>query len=108
MPTPRILLDECLDRRLRKEFPGHLTKTVPEIGWAGLKNGVLLERAEEAFDVFVTIDRNLAFQQDTSTFSIAVVVLHARSNRIQDLRPLVPRVLKAMNSLRPGRVVHIS
>ena len=108
MPTPRVLLDECLDRRLRKEFHGHLTRTVPEVGWAGLKNGVLLGRAEKSFAVFVTVDRNLTFQQHTSRFKIAILVLHAPSNRIEDLCPLVPRALRAMSSLRAGQVVHIS
>lgn len=108
MPTLRVLLDECLDRRLRKEFSGHSAKTVPEIGWAGLKNGVLLDRAQKTFDVFVTVDLNLAFQQQTSRFDIAIVVLHAPSNRLDDLRHLVPRVLKALPSIRPGQVLHIS
>jgi hypothetical protein len=108
LPTLRVLLDECLDRGLRKEFSGHIIKTVPEMGWAGMKNGVLLGRAEQVFDVFVTVDRNLTFQQQTSRFKIAIVVLHASSNRAEDLRHLVPRALKMMTSLRPGRVVHIS
>jgi hypothetical protein len=108
LPTLRILLDECLDRRLRVEFSGHIIKTVPEMGWSGLKNGVLLARAQKTFDVFVTVDRNLAFQQQTSRFKIAILVLHASSNRVEDLRHLVPRALKAMPSARPGRVVHIS
>lgn len=75
MPTLRILLDECLDRRLRKLFPDHFVKTVPDMGWAGLKNGMLLGRAEDDFDVFVTVDRNLAFQQRTSRFAITILVL---------------------------------
>ena len=104
----RILLDECLDRRLCKEFPGYHVKTVPNMGWAGLKNGQLLGRAENDFDVFVTVDRNLSFQQQTSRFALAVMVLHARSNRLEDLRPLVARALKQLSSLQPGRVVHIS
>ena len=108
MPTLRVLLDECLDRRLRREFPGHLTKTVPEMRWNGLKNRVLLGRAEKAFDVFVTVDRNLAFQEQTSRFEIGTIVLHASSNRAEDLRHLVPRALKMMASARPGRVLHIS
>ena len=65
-------------------------------------------RAEKAFAVFVTVDRNLAFQQQASWFKIAILVLHASSNRAEDLGHLVPRSLKAMTSIRPGQVVHIS
>ena len=108
MPKLRILLDECLDRRLRKEFPDHSVKTVPDMGWAGLKNGVLLGQAEKAFDVFVTVDLNLAFQQNTSRFRITILVLHAKSNRLEDLHHLIPRALKQLSSLQPGRVIHIS
>jgi hypothetical protein len=69
---------------------------VPESGWAALKNGDLLARAEREFEAFVTVDRNLPVQQDLSRFSIAVVVLRARSNRITDLRGLFPQLLAAL------------
>ena len=59
----KILLDECIDRRLARELKGHTVKTVPQMGWAGIKNGRLLAAAEKEFDVFVTVDRNLSFQQ---------------------------------------------
>lgn len=62
----KILLDECIDRRFAVEFPGHEVKTVPQMGWAGVKNGSLMALAENAFDVFVTVDRNLSFQQKPS------------------------------------------
>ena len=74
-----MLLDECVDRRLAADIQGHDVKTVPEAGWASLKNGDLLSRAQHEFDVLVTTDRNLPFQQDLSRFSIAVIVLRAQS-----------------------------
>ncbi|MDA2925264.1 hypothetical protein MYX65_11565 [Acidobacteria bacterium AH-259-L09] len=68
---------------------GHVVKTAPEMGWAGLDNGELLAKAQKEFDVFITVDRNLAFQQTLPKFGLAVLVLHARTNRLQDLVPLV-------------------
>ena len=87
----KLLLDECIDRRLVGEIRDHEVVTVPEGGWAGIKNGELLRLAQTQFDVFVTVDRNLSFQQHLSQFSIVVIVLQARTNRLQDLRLLVPQ-----------------
>ncbi len=103
----RVLLDECLPRRLRRELPGHEVRTVGEAGWAGVSNGTLLRRAAEAFDVFVTVDRNLTFQQNLSDLRIAVVVLVAISNEFESLKPLMPEVLRLLPSLRRGRVVRL-
>ena len=86
----RVLLDECVDRRLAGDIQGHDVKAVPEAGWAALTNGDLLARAEHGFGALVTVDRNLHFQQDLSRFSIAVIVLRARSNGLADLRRLIP------------------
>ncbi len=85
----RILLDECLPRRLKRDLVGHETKTVPEMGWAGKTNGALLTVAQVDFDVFLTVDRNLSFQQDINKFNIAVVVLVAKSNKHAALQTLV-------------------
>ena len=104
----KILLDECIDRRLAKELPGHTVETVPKMGWAGVKNGQLLALAEADFDVFITVDRNLSFQQHLPKFKIAVVVLSASSNRLADLRPLAPKMLAALPSLQPGTATTIS
>ncbi len=98
----RLLLDECVDRRLAALILGHDVKTVPEVGWAALKNGELLGRAERDFDVFITVDRNISFQQSISRFSIAIVVLSARSNRVADLRVLIPQLLEILPTARPG------
>ena len=92
----RVLLDECLPRRLKHELVGHKTRTAPEMGWASKRNGELLALAVGRFEVFATADRNLSYQQDPSAFDIAIVVLIARSNRLEDLRALVPRLLEVL------------
>ena len=84
----KLLLDECIDRRLAKDLGGHDVRTVPQMGWAGIKNGALLTLAEAEFDVFITVDRNLSFQQNLPKVNIAVLVLKATSNRLADLKPL--------------------
>jgi predicted nuclease of predicted toxin-antitoxin system len=70
----KILLDECIDRRLARHLGAHEVKTVPQMGWAGTENGELLTVAQTSFDVFVTVDRNLSFQQNIPRYDIAVVV----------------------------------
>lgn len=92
----RVLLDECLPRRLKRELVGHDARTAPEMGWASKKNGELLALAAADFDVFLTSDRNLSYQQNLDAFDIAVIVLLAVSNRIDDLRPLMPLVLERL------------
>ncbi len=103
-----ILLDECIDRRFARELPGHEVRTVPQMGWAGIKNGRLMALAEQEFDVFVTADRNLSFQQNLPTLTIAVFVLHAPTNRLADLKPLAAMLLKALPSAQAGQAIHIS
>jgi hypothetical protein len=89
-------LDECIDRRLAKEFVGYEVKTVPQMGWAGINDGQLLVLAEAKFDVFITVDRNLSFQQNLPQFGIAVIVLHTFSNRLADLKSLVPGIIEVL------------
>jgi len=98
----RILLDECIDWRLSRDVIGHDVKTARQMGWATIKNGELLALAAQQFDVFVTVDRNLSFQQNLAAFPIAVLVLRARTNRLADLRPLIPALLAALPGLKPG------
>jgi predicted nuclease of predicted toxin-antitoxin system len=100
----RLLLDECIDRRLARDIRGHKVSTVFDLGWAGIRNGALLARTAGQFDVFVTADRNLVFQQRTDVLPFAVVVLRARTNRLADLRPLVSTLLQALPTLQPGEV----
>ena len=104
----RVILDECVDRRLARQFPGHAVKTVPEMGWATIRNGDLLALAEREFDVFVTVDRNLSFQQNLPRFKIAVLILRARSNRLTDLLPLMPKVLQLLTRPKMGDAVSVS
>lgn len=103
----RVLLDECLPQSLKADLPGHDAKTVPEMDWAGTENGELLRLAEQQFDAFITVDRNLPRQLDLSNLRIAVIVLSAPTNRRVDLQPLMPRVGAALESVRPGQVVRI-
>jgi len=92
----RVLLDECLPRRLKTVLGGHDVQTVPEAGWGGTENGELLRLAAAAFDVFVTIDQNLQYQQNLQGAGIAVVILECRTNRFDDLLPLVPKLLDVL------------
>lgn len=103
----RVLLDECVPRALRTELPGHEVKTVAEAGWAGVKNGALLQLAATRFDVILTVDRNLEYQQNFAGFTIAVVVIDAPSNDIDVLRPLMAKVRDALPKARPGAVIHV-
>jgi len=103
----RVLVDECVDWRLSREIVGHDVKTARQMGWSTIGNGELLALASKAFDVFVTVDRNLSFQQNLPIFSIAVVVLRARTNRLSDLRPLVPELLGCMPTAKRGAVTYV-
>lgn len=103
----RILLDENLNWRLVRFLPGHDVKSVPRIGWAGLKNGKLLARAQGEFDVLLTMDGAMASQQNLARFRLAIVALCAPSNRLEDTSPLMPEVLAVLPSLKPGSVVKI-
>lgn len=107
----RVLLDECLPRRLARDLSGHDVATVPEMGWAGTKNGDLLRLAATRFDAFVTVDQGLIFQHNLATAlggsPMGVVVLHTVSNRLDALCPLVPALLEALSSLQPGETRHV-
>ena len=92
----RILLDENLDWRLKRFLPGHEVESVQLNGWAGVKNGKLLALAAETFDVFVTMDGNIQFQQNYAKLKLALVALRAPSNRLADTSPLMPKVLATL------------
>ncbi len=98
----RLLLDECVPKKLKNELPGHEVSTVPEMGWAGVKNGSLLRQAAERFDVLITTDRNVEHQQNLSELDLAILVLIAVRNDIDLLSPLMPRAREVLGDLRPG------
>jgi hypothetical protein len=104
----KLLLDECVDQRLAAEIQGHEVKTVPEMGWANFKNGQLLNLAQHDFDVFITVDRNLPYQQNLPKFNIAVVVLQTRTNRLADLKSLVPLLLAELQTAPAGQATFIA
>ncbi len=104
----RVLLDECVDWRLLRDLTGHDVKTARQMGWSEVKNGKLLRLTAESFDVFVTVDRNLSFQNKVIDLPLAVIVLAAPTNRLADLRQLLPRLLPAIDQAVAGRVVLVS
>ncbi len=105
----RILIDECLNWRLGRALIGHYAVSAQKMGWSGIKNGQLLRLAvENGFDVFLTGDRNLSFQHNTTQLQIAVVVLETEGIQLHQTLPLMPKVLALLPSLQPGRVVKIS
>lgn len=104
----KILIDECIDRRLARQLSGHIVKTVPQMGWAGIKDGELLRLAEIEFDVFITVDRNLPFQQNLAVLDLAVLVLQAPSNRLVDLQVLLPKILAIVDTTPKGIATVVS
>lgn len=103
----RVLLDECLPKKLKREFINCVVSTVPEMGWAGKKNGELMKAARSQFQVFVTADQNLRYQQNLAYADVGVVVLVADNNRIETLAPLMPQVNEALQTIAAGQVIEI-
>jgi hypothetical protein len=105
----RVLLDECVPRPLKWELMEHVVSTVAEMGWRGIENGELLALIRgAAFEAFVTVDQNLAYQQNLRTLGVGVVVLVARTNKLQDLLPLVPSLREVLRRLWPGELIRVS
>jgi hypothetical protein len=103
----RVLIDECLPRKLKQQLGDHEARTVPEMGWAGKKNGELLRLMTGKFDVFLTADQNLKYQQNLKDTTVAVIILAAKSNHLPDLLPLVPGLLEALKTIKSGDLVRI-
>jgi hypothetical protein len=99
----RLLLDECVDWRLLREFAGHDAKTVKQLGWETVKNGALLRLVAAEFDVFLTVDKNLPHQQDITGLDLAVLVLRGRTTRLTDLLELLPLVRASLLNPQFGR-----
>ena len=104
----RLLLDESLPRGLKQHLLVHEVETVSEQGWTGKSNGELLRLAADDFDAFLTADQNLEYQQNLRAYKLAVVVLAARTTRLEDLQPLVPEVLRVLEVTPPGEVSLVS
>ncbi len=104
----RLLLDENLDWRLRRDLLDHQVESVPLIGWAGIEKGELLRKAvEAAFDVLITMDSNMVHQQNLAKYPIAVVALRAPSNRLADTGPLMPALLALLPHIKSGTVTFV-
>ena len=104
----RILIDECIDERFRNSLPGHDCQTARYAGLAGLKNGELLTAAETAkFDVFLTVDQGIEYQQNLTGRKIAIIIFRTKTNRLYHLLQLVPACLAHIESIRPGQIVSI-
>ena len=100
----RVLLDENLPVSLAAELMGHEVTTITGLGWRGVKNSELLRRTQGNFEVLVTMDRNLEFQQNIAVLDLSIVLVLARSNRMFHLRPLVPAILEVIEAARPGEL----
>ena len=98
----KVLLDECVPRKLGRELTEHAVITVTERGWSGIKNGKLLALAESEFEVFLTVDQNLKYQQTLKAFQIGIILLVAKSNRLKTLLPLMPEARKALEDIKAG------
>lgn len=101
----RLLLDESVPAKLKRHLPGHSVRTAVEMGWSGIKNGQLLALAGSEFDAFVTVDKNLPYQQNLSTLPVAVVVLDSFSNELHVLLRLLPSLEQELVRLKPRSYV---
>jgi len=99
----KVLLDECVDWRLLRDLPLHDVRTVKQAGLERLKNGTLLTHAAADFDVLITVDQNLPYQQNAARFELAVIVLRGRTTRLPDLRELLPLLHDALQTPRRGK-----
>ena len=106
----KVLIDECAPRALKYALAahGHECLTVQEEGWSGKVNGELLALAETEFDVLVTLDTNIKYQQNLAGRKIAIVILHAQSNRLSHLSSLFPGCVEVLQAIKPGDIVHVS
>lgn len=104
----RVLLDENLDWRLVRYFDAEFqVTTVSRQGWKGMRNSELLRQSEETFDVLVTLDKGIEFQQNISKYDIGVIQISARNNRLEDIQPAMLRVNQVVREIQPGQVIHV-
>jgi hypothetical protein len=103
----RVLIDECIPRKFKANLTPHDCQTVPEAGFAGKKNGELLGLAEGNYDVFVTLDKGLEFQQNLAERKIAIVVIRSRSNRLVDIKQHTAACMEAIQTIKPGQLLRV-
>ncbi len=104
----KVLLDECIPRKFKRSLPGHECQTVPEAGLAGKTNGELISLAERSgFEVLLTVDKGLARESNAAGRKIAIIIVHAKSNRLADLLPHAEACVAQISSIRPGQIVRI-
>jgi predicted nuclease of predicted toxin-antitoxin system len=105
----KILLDECVPKAIKRSLSvdGHECSTVPEAGFAGKANGELLSLAEGKFEVFVTLDKGMQFQQNLGAFNIKILLIRAKSSRVADILPHIPACLVALRSAKPGEIIQV-
>ncbi len=103
----KVLLDECVPRKLSRELPEHEILTVTERGWSGIKNGKLLALAATEFEVFLTVDQNLKYQQNLKAVKIGIILLVGRNNRLKTLLPLMPEVREALENIKAGDFIRV-
>jgi predicted nuclease of predicted toxin-antitoxin system len=103
----RVLLDECLPRRLKSQLIGHEVTTVQERGWSGKKNGELIHLMSGTIEVFLTADQNLQYQQYLNTITFSIIVLIERDNRLPTLLPLMSQVQTILETIRPGQLIEV-
>ncbi len=103
----KLLLDECVTHDLQEDLTGHEVATVIEAGFGGWENGELLRAASGAYDAFITVDRNMPFQQNVQTLQLGIIILKAASITYEDLRPLAPGILQALSTLKAGEFVYV-
>ena len=102
-----MLLDECVTRHLKRDLSGHEVHTVEDAGFKGLENGDLLKAASGAYEVLITVDRNIPYQQNIAVLNIAILILAAKRNSYVGLKPLIPRALSALETMKFGDVIRI-
>ncbi len=104
----KLLLDECVPRRLKREFSEYVVSTIDEAGFKGLRNGNLILAACGSFKILITVDKNIRHQQNTDDLPIAIVILSAKSNRYESLLPLIPETLRILGEIKIGEIIIIS
>jgi predicted nuclease of predicted toxin-antitoxin system len=104
----KILIDECIPRKFKNGFSEHECRTVPDVGLSGRRNGELLSHAEsQGFQVLLTMDKGIEYEQNLAGRTIAILILRARSNRLADLLPLTQTCLAHLRSIKPGQIVKV-